>query len=126
LILPWVVEGIIRLNYMHNLQLVVAKAERLLVFQRTKCKIQQRTYNLGAGIGAQMKMYKNFYIAVESHLQLNSVKTTNVQERIGQLNTTLLQTLIFEKSTTETNDPIQRAMNLSLTPITTIYFTYKF
>jgi hypothetical protein len=81
--------------------------------------------NLGTGIGAQMKMYKNFYLAVESQIQLNSIKTTGTRtDRTIEYDIT--KNSYFQKSLTETNDPIQRAMNLSLTPITSIYFTYKF
>jgi hypothetical protein len=97
----------------------------MLSFSINKMQNSTASFNLGAGIGAQMKMYKNFFIAVESQIQFNNVKTTGTRtDRTIEYDIT--KNSYFQKSTTETNDPIQRAMNLSLTPITSIYFTYRF
>ena len=103
----------------------VGKGRTILSFSINKMQNSSVSFNLGTGIGAQMKMYKNFYIAVESQIQLNSIKTTNVRTD-KSIEYDITTNSYFQKSTTETNDPIQRAMNLSLTPITSIYFTYKF
>ena len=101
------------------------KGRTMLSFSINKMQNSSVILNLGTGIGAQMKMYKNFYLAVESQIQLNSIKTTGTRtDRTIEYDIT--KNSYFQKSLTETNDPIQRAMNLSLTPITSIYFTYKF
>jgi hypothetical protein len=101
------------------------KGRTMLSFSINKMQYSTVTFNLGTGIGAQMKMYKNFYIAVESQIQLNNVKTTNVRTD-RSIEYDITTNSYFQKSLTETNDPIQTAMNLSLTPVTTIFFTYKF
>ncbi len=103
----------------------VGKGRTMLSFSINKMQYSTVTFNLGTGIGAQMKMYKNFYIAVESQIQLNNVKTTNVRTD-KSIEYDITTNSYFQKSLTETNDPIQTAMNVSLTPITSIYFTYKF
>jgi hypothetical protein len=103
----------------------VGKGRTILSFSINKMQNSTVTYNLGAGIGAQMKMYKNFYIAVESQVQFNNVKTTSTRTD-RSIEYDIASNSYFQKSLIETNDPNQRAMNLSLTPVTTIYFTYKF
>jgi len=101
------------------------KGRTIVSFSTNKMQNSTVTYNLGAGIGAQMKMYKNFYIAVESNIQLNNVKTTNVRTD-RSIEYDIASNSYFQKSLTETNDPIQTGMYLSLTPLTSIYLTYKF
>ena len=103
----------------------VGKGRTMLSFSINKMQNSSVTYNLGTGIGAQMKMYKNFYIAVESQIQFNNVKTTS-KRTDKSIEYDIVSNTYFQKSLAETNEPIQMAMNLSLTPVTTIYFTYKF
>jgi len=103
----------------------VGKGRTILSFSINRMQNSTVTYNLGAGIGAQMKMYKNFYIAVESQIQLNNVKATTVRtDRSIEYN--IATNSYFEKGLIETNEPIQTAMNVTFTPLTSIYFTYKF
>jgi len=103
----------------------VGKGRTMLSFSINKMQNSTVTYNLSTGIGAQMKMYKNFYIAVESQVQFNNVKTTSTRTD-RSIEYDIASNSYFQKSLTETNDPNQTAMNLSLTPLTSIYFTYKF
>jgi hypothetical protein len=103
----------------------VGKGRTILSFSINETQNTNVTFNLGTGIGAQMKVYKNLFVAIESQIQLNKVTTTSIRKD-KSIEYDITTNSYVQKNLIETNEPITSAMNLSLTPISTIYFTFKF
>ncbi len=105
----------------------VGKGRTILSFNLTDVHSSNQTMMLNTGIGAQMKCYKNFFIAFESVIvQVNQAKVTSNATTVKNIEYTISSNSYFPTSVNVTSDPSTTATNLYFTPSSAIYFTYKF
>lgn len=101
------------------------KGRTILSFYKNQYSTSNKVNTFSLGIGAQLKLYKSFYIGVESAIQISSIKSM-VQRTDSQIDYNVAMNKYSEVSKTEINEPMTTIVTTQLTPANVIYFTYRF